>query len=957
MSNPISLCNIEKDHNRIEWVDVFKGIMILLVVIGFATGKFNGWIYQFYMAAFFFISGFLFNVEKKNTVSIVMKSILTLLLPFAFFILCGDSFNYIINRVGVYKALFGDEYIGFWATIKEAFLHNRLYIQYLGTLWFIVTLFAIEITIALLVSINNKKVDVKMITLSFLLFVLGFLSVDDDIHLENLLFNINILLISQFYFVLGIIVKKWQVHTKLLEFSFLGKAFLFFVCAVIALLAKLHEITIGIASENSLHQFAEPIVIISSIIIIFYTAAFICKVSKKLKNVLRFIGKDSYGIMIFFFGFFKLFMVALYLFGSAKKKQIRGLVLPAEFSGKYWLLLTIFSVTGAVVIWEVLKRIRYIRFLVGQDTEKNVAISGRVSELPTIKKMNSQIAEKRTDLFRNMDMFLRKHNVLFFCLLAIIILFSIPQMRTGIIINDELQARCLAMQGFRKFYTTEFDGWKAQGRLLAAPINSFTKYLSFIWPDKGTLFRLGSVIILVFVVVAYTMMINSIFRDIRFAVFCGVSALSCMPIVFEHMCPGAFVGFIGFSAGLLFCSVYFYAKYISVNKGKYAFVSMLLFFVSMMSYEAFITFTPLYLMIVFGLIKYRKLDAKINFFAIPVITSILYLVCYVVSGKIAQSGYDGNQLGFDNIMGPLTIISTLFVVCIPGFFVAFSRYQSYKAVLYNLEGLDYLRIALFAILFAYVCYKLLSKEYSKESSENKSSGKGFKLYAILCGISYMILPSTPNSVSKMYQDNVSLDHGFLCLPITFLEYFAASFVMSYLIMILCRTAHRKYYVVVIALMTLLVLNIQQMNDIFSKEQNRNFERLQEIEAFLQTDVIKGLDGKFYYSEDLYKQENLLAIHDNYWSTYCLDVLDFDLKIGKERNEHQSGIIGYNDEVFYVVDEDRIIVFSRDRMDTERVMTLEGEPLAVWVGETTMDNGFNVYSVDRNDGSIYKADNY
>lgn len=40
-------------NHRIQWVDVYKGIVIILVVIGHATGLFNSFIYQFHVAAFF----------------------------------------------------------------------------------------------------------------------------------------------------------------------------------------------------------------------------------------------------------------------------------------------------------------------------------------------------------------------------------------------------------------------------------------------------------------------------------------------------------------------------------------------------------------------------------------------------------------------------------------------------------------------------------------------------------------------------------------------------------------------------------------------------------------------------------------------------------------------------------------------------------------------------------------
>lgn len=45
---------MKSKNSRVEWLDIMKGILIILMVVGHATGKFNGFIYQFHMAAFFY---------------------------------------------------------------------------------------------------------------------------------------------------------------------------------------------------------------------------------------------------------------------------------------------------------------------------------------------------------------------------------------------------------------------------------------------------------------------------------------------------------------------------------------------------------------------------------------------------------------------------------------------------------------------------------------------------------------------------------------------------------------------------------------------------------------------------------------------------------------------------------------------------------------------------------------
>ena len=67
------LNSVMEKKNRISWCDIYKGIVIIIVVVGHATGKFNQYIYQFHMAAFFLISGNLSDVNKINELLRIYK--------------------------------------------------------------------------------------------------------------------------------------------------------------------------------------------------------------------------------------------------------------------------------------------------------------------------------------------------------------------------------------------------------------------------------------------------------------------------------------------------------------------------------------------------------------------------------------------------------------------------------------------------------------------------------------------------------------------------------------------------------------------------------------------------------------------------------------------------------------------------------------------------------------------
>lgn len=77
----------KQDENlRIEYIDLFRGFGILLMVMGhieFAP-RFDHFIHAFHMPMFFFVSGYFFNGKKEATV-FMKKKIKSLLLPYIFF--------------------------------------------------------------------------------------------------------------------------------------------------------------------------------------------------------------------------------------------------------------------------------------------------------------------------------------------------------------------------------------------------------------------------------------------------------------------------------------------------------------------------------------------------------------------------------------------------------------------------------------------------------------------------------------------------------------------------------------------------------------------------------------------------------------------------------------------------------------------------------------------------------
>lgn len=129
------------EKKRIRWVDIAKGLGIVLVIFGH-TYRNNPpliWLYSFHMPLFFFISGWLAKdnllKEGKNQ-AYIFKKFLTLIIPYLLFSLL----NYV-----------------YWIVIE---IHFRNYNQ--GPIWFLVSLFVVEIIVK--VFLKNKKNKTTAVT-------------------------------------------------------------------------------------------------------------------------------------------------------------------------------------------------------------------------------------------------------------------------------------------------------------------------------------------------------------------------------------------------------------------------------------------------------------------------------------------------------------------------------------------------------------------------------------------------------------------------------------------------------------------------------------------------------------------------------------------------------------------------------------------------------------------------
>lgn len=126
---------------RMEYIDIAKGIGILLVIAGhlFAyRGPISRWIFSFHMPLFFILSGICYKMDSTILVEYLKKKCKQLLIPFCYLYAIGLAVSLIIPS--------WRENISGLGLIKELVLISPESIH-VGQIWFLICLLETEIYI------------------------------------------------------------------------------------------------------------------------------------------------------------------------------------------------------------------------------------------------------------------------------------------------------------------------------------------------------------------------------------------------------------------------------------------------------------------------------------------------------------------------------------------------------------------------------------------------------------------------------------------------------------------------------------------------------------------------------------------------------------------------------------------------------------------------------------------
>ena len=203
------------ERKRIDWVDVVKGIGMLLVIISHVEEHFvgtprallKGPIYTFHMPLFFFMSGYLFSM-KKSFKEFFKNKCKRILLPY----FCLGIILVLFDVYWQGKNPFGNP----WFKLDKFLggLLNLLYQRRFWTLWFIACLFFLNIIFYAIVRFGkNEKIRAAIV---ILLAVVGITYY--KIGGGGIFWNIDVCLTAMPFFYVGYLGRKTDfISTKILK--------------------------------------------------------------------------------------------------------------------------------------------------------------------------------------------------------------------------------------------------------------------------------------------------------------------------------------------------------------------------------------------------------------------------------------------------------------------------------------------------------------------------------------------------------------------------------------------------------------------------------------------------------------------------------------------------------------------------------------------------------------------
>lgn len=532
------------------------------------------------------------------------------------------------------------------------------------------------------------------------------------------------------------------------------------------------------------------------------------------------------------------------------------------------------------------------------------------------------------------------------------IVYFYPFWMTGVTHNDELMVLSSRENGFFCALNNLIQNELGQGRVMRI-MAPFNQMIGFLTSNMVINRIIQSIIIAVSVVLVFYLFFK-VFENKGIAMLGGMCALAFLPYSFESSIPQAYVGLTILPLIELILSCLSYVGYINTNKRKYMISTLVLYAIALLGYEYMITYIFVFPMI-YCIRKGMKNNYK-NVFIQMVqfgFVGIFYFICFFLSKILLPGDYEGTAISFVSLKSSWDIIEQIIKSSFPGYFVKSGKYAwlfqyysqesmwAYLKKVITFQSLPEMRTILLVIIFIIIYLLFIHKRTEKELSVQTY------IMSILFLVVYLIIPVTPNAISKMYQGNVG-ENGFVSLPITYFVYFAVLFIIMLTLWLIKQYRYVKWiYSLVLVGMLMLSVPIQIANEVFMQESKDDFDRYLVMEDVLKTEFIRQYDGQTIGAADFYKTKNTLAVRDDYWTQYAQEKCSLNIEFVNAYSNYTINVFYPDDAYICISDGKTLSVLSAKRLEGSHMIQTAENSYAIYQFEDyDMDDGLYCYSFIR-----------
>ena len=335
--------------NRLVYLDIAKGIGIILVVWAHAGGIFHDYIIQMHMPLFFLVSGLLYK-NKKTLKDFTLGKITALYIPFVFWNLLAVIIHSIYSKHLYYKSII----LVLLTLTKDG--------QLFGATWFLAALLQVTIAYRLMDMLLSKiKIVERYKALILLIFFILFGVVGFCINFP--LYFSRTLVLSMF-FSIGAFAKSLGINFEKKWYKSVIAILLFSMFAVIACFNHV---------KMSANEYSFHLLFVFGALAATYSTLYLTKVIEsgrnriicKISDLLSYVGKNSIDILIWHFVAFRI-VIVIQLLIDRKKLTINNIFQYYPYydnSHGWWIVYLIIGIITPLLICALIRKTKVGKLL------------------------------------------------------------------------------------------------------------------------------------------------------------------------------------------------------------------------------------------------------------------------------------------------------------------------------------------------------------------------------------------------------------------------------------------------------------------------------------------------------------------------------------------------------------------------------------------------------------------